>query len=73
QIAEDIVYDLLDEVDFWLQDGGGSTETKPGVDDAAPIAPGPVDAEASETEAAVNALGGDHGTGEIKEIVQEDE
>ncbi|KAH7327997.1 COMPASS complex protein [Stachybotrys elegans] len=25
QIAEDIVYDIIDEVDFWMQDGGGST------------------------------------------------
>lgn len=24
QIAEDIVYDIVDEVDFWMQDGGGS-------------------------------------------------
>lgn len=73
QIAEDVVYDLLDEVDFWLQDGGGSTETMPGVGDAAPTVPGPVDPEASETEAAASALGRDHSTGEIKEIVQEDE
>jgi len=25
QIVEDIVYDIVDEVDFWMQDGGGST------------------------------------------------
>ncbi|KOS21547.1 Set1 complex component ash2 [Escovopsis weberi] len=25
QIAEDIVYDIIDEVDFWMQDGGGAT------------------------------------------------
>ena len=25
QIAEDIVYDIIDEVDFYMQDGGGST------------------------------------------------
>lgn len=24
QIAEDIVYDIIDEVDFWMQDGGGA-------------------------------------------------
>ncbi|KAF5023513.1 hypothetical protein F66182_4425 [Fusarium sp. NRRL 66182] len=26
QIAEDIVYDIIDEVDFWSQDGGGATD-----------------------------------------------
>ena len=38
QIAEDIVYDLVDEVDFWALDGGNSegamkelTETTPAV------------------------------------------
>lgn len=73
QIAEDIVYDLLDEVDFWLQDGGGSTETKPVIGEIAPIVPGPVDSEASETEVISTLLGGEHPAGEIKEIVQEDE
>ncbi|KAG6023071.1 hypothetical protein E4U41_002095 [Claviceps citrina] len=28
QIAEDIVYDVIDEVDFWMQDGGGATDKK---------------------------------------------
>lgn len=26
QIAEDVVYDIVDEVDFWMQDGGGATD-----------------------------------------------
>ncbi|KJZ78004.1 hypothetical protein HIM_02641 [Hirsutella minnesotensis 3608] len=26
QIAEDIVYDIIDEVDFWMQDGGAATD-----------------------------------------------
>lgn len=26
QIAEDVVHDVIDEVDFWMQDGGGSTD-----------------------------------------------
>ena len=26
QIAEDVVYDIVDEVDFWMQDGEGSTD-----------------------------------------------
>ncbi|KAM0514189.1 hypothetical protein ACHAPE_007026 [Trichoderma viride] len=25
QIAEDVVYDIIDEVDFWMEDGGGVT------------------------------------------------
>ncbi|KAG5936894.1 hypothetical protein E4U59_004747 [Claviceps monticola] len=28
QIAEDVVYDVIDEVDFWMQDGGGATDKK---------------------------------------------
>lgn len=71
QIAEDIVYDILDEVDFWMQDGGGSTETKPISTDSTTALSGIVDTEASEAEAV--ALGGNHAAGEIKEIVQEDE
>ncbi|KHN97998.1 Ash2-trithorax family protein [Metarhizium album ARSEF 1941] len=42
QIAEDIVYDIIDEVDFWMQDGGGATDTT-GVQDkseAVAAAPG---------------------------------
>ncbi|KAG5976192.1 hypothetical protein E4U55_007465 [Claviceps digitariae] len=42
QIAEDIVYDMIDEVDFWMQDGGGATDKK-GVQeksDAVAAAPG---------------------------------
>ncbi|KJK87647.1 hypothetical protein H633G_08475 [Metarhizium anisopliae BRIP 53284] len=42
QIAEDIVYDVIDEVDFWMQDGGGATDTT-GVQeksDAVAAAPG---------------------------------
>ena len=30
QIAEDIVYDIIDEVDFWMQDGGGSADAANG-------------------------------------------
>ncbi|KAK2591618.1 transcription factor, contains a PHD finger motif [Conoideocrella luteorostrata] len=42
QIAEDIVYDIIDEVDFWMQDGGGATD-KAGVQEkseAVAAAPG---------------------------------
>jgi COMPASS component BRE2 len=42
QIAEDVVYDIIDEVDFWMQDGGGATD-KTGVQEkseAVALAPG---------------------------------
>lgn len=42
QIAEDVVYDIVDEVDFWMQDGGGATDRQ-GVaekSDAVALAPG---------------------------------
>lgn len=42
QIAEDVVYDIIDEVDFWMQDGGGATD-RAGVDEkstAVALAPG---------------------------------
>ena len=71
QIAEDIVYDLIDEVDFWLQDGGGSMETQLVLTESTPTVPGTADPEASETD--TTALAGAHAAGEIKEIVQEDE
>lgn len=42
QIAEDIVYDIIDEVDFWMQDGGGATDRQGVSDksDAVALAPG---------------------------------
>ncbi|CAM1511235.1 Fc.00g087480.m01.CDS01 [Cosmosporella sp. VM-42] len=42
QIAEDIVYDIIDEVDFWMMDGGGATDRQ-GVNEkseAVALAPG---------------------------------
>lgn len=42
QIAEDIVYDIIDEVDCWMQDGGGATDRQ-GVtakNEAVALAPG---------------------------------
>ena len=72
QIAEDIVYDLVDEVDFWTQDGGLS-DAPTRLDDNAPTNLGPVDPEASGLEVvAAQDIGGGQ-TGEIKEVVQEEE
>ncbi|KAI4132142.1 MAG: hypothetical protein LQ338_000896 [Usnochroma carphineum] len=76
QIAEDIVYDLVDEVDFWVLDGGENT-------DAADGANGGVEAQMKGTSPSVAAAGLGttaeqsgmlgFGGGEIKEIVQEEE
>lgn len=71
QIAEDVVYDLVDEVDFWMQDGGDA-ETK-GLGDPRPTMVHP---EAGGVGDVVrNGAGGlsVESTGEIKELVQEEE
>ncbi|KAL8939695.1 MAG: hypothetical protein Q9211_002624, partial [Gyalolechia sp. 1 TL-2023] len=75
QIAEDVVYDLVDEVDFWVLDG---------MENAAAVTTGGVEADKGRRSTSVAAeiasgaglaeqgvLGG--GGGEIKEIVQEEE
>ena len=72
QIAEDIVYDLVDEVDLWSTDDG-----KLDVKGAkAPTMLGPVDPAAPGLEAAAadaaSVVGG-IGVGEIKEVVQDEE
>lgn len=71
QIAEDIVYDLVDEVDFWTQDGG-LRDAQKRLDDHATSNVGAVDPEASGLGAAVQDIGGQQ-AGEIKEVVQEEE
>lgn len=71
QIAEDIIYDLVDEVDFWTQDGG-LRDAQKRLDDHATTIAGAVDAEASGLEAAAQDMGGQQ-AGEIKEVVQEEE
>ncbi|KAH6716181.1 hypothetical protein DL95DRAFT_393468 [Leptodontidium sp. 2 PMI_412] len=63
QIVEDIVYDLVDEVDFWMQDGGVSGKgATNGVRSSAGVS-------------AHNGMlaGGVLGSEEIKELVQEDD
>jgi COMPASS component BRE2 len=62
QIVEDVVYDIVDEVDFWLQDGGVSGKgATAGV------------LRASAGVSAQDGLGGGVLGSEIKELVQDDE
>ncbi|KAB8287893.1 hypothetical protein EYC80_010251 [Monilinia laxa] len=62
QIVEDILYDIIDEVDFWDRDGGDSGKGKER------------DLQFANGGAANGgALGGGDTGGEIKELVQDDE
>lgn len=76
QIAEDVVYDMIDEVDFWAQDGGDSSTVELRLGGKRPVTldPGGGGAE----EAAMVTVGNGVGlrssrTGEIQELVQEEE
>ncbi|EKD15647.1 uncharacterized protein L3040_006005 [Drepanopeziza brunnea f. sp. 'multigermtubi'] len=61
QIVEDIVYDMIDEVNYWMQDGGVSgTEATNGV-------------RSSFASVHSGISGGVLGSEEIKELVQEDD
>lgn len=74
QIAEDVVYDMIDEVDFWAQDGGDSStvELRVGGKRSVTVDPG------GGAEEALVTVGNGVGlrssrTGEIQELVQEEE
>lgn len=67
QIAEDVAYDIIDEVDFWLQDGA-PTEGKNEINDKLLSLLGPVASGREETPTSRGQQ-----ASEIKEIVQEDE
>lgn len=71
QIAEDVVYDLIDEVDFWAQDGGGAETTGLG-DTGTPMVNPEADGGLDAGRIGVGGLSVE-GTGEIKELVQEEE
>ena len=70
QIAEDIVYDLVDEIDFWWQDGGETDGPMHGLGDQRLAVLGPVDPEAPEVVGVEGTLG--NVTGDIKEIIQDE-
>ena len=75
QIAEDVVYDILDEVDLWMTDGG-NTDTRTGVSSSGPPILGPVDPAAPGVNGAVAVVAenvGNTQTGELNEIVQDEE
>ncbi|MCJ1398090.1 hypothetical protein MMC11_001287 [Xylographa trunciseda] len=75
QIAEDVMYDIIDEVDLWAQDGG-QTEAQKGASDPAPTILGPVDPAAPGLDIAMANSGvkiEPGQPGEIKEIIQEEE
>ena len=68
QIAEDVTFDLIDEIDFWWQDGKEEEGPMRGLGDQRLAALGPVDPNAPEVAVAeIGDMGGD-----IKEIIQED-
>ena len=70
QIAEDITVDIIDEVDFWAQDGDEAETTI----DPAPSILGPVDPQAPDLMAATAEVGDALTSGPgIREIVQEEE
>jgi len=62
QIVEDIVYDIIDEVDFWMQDGGASGK---GATNGA--------LQASNGAAVEDNPGGALSSEGIRELVQDDE
>lgn len=72
QIAEDVVYDMIDEVDFWAQDGGDSSTVELRVGGKRPVTLEPGAEEALVTVG--NGVGlRSSRTGEIQELVQEEE
>ena len=85
QIAEETVYDIIDEVDFWAQDTFGEKEG-PDADQGTGLGEkvsavflGPVDPESPDVRAVVQQvvdsgrMVGSNGEGVIKEVIQEDE
>lgn len=74
QIAEDITIDIVDEVDFWAQDGDESEGAAKGLHDQVPSILGPVDLQAPDLVAATAeagvALMSELG---IREIIQEED
>lgn len=74
QIAEDVVYDMIDEVDFWAQDGGDSSTVELRLVGKRPVTLDPGGAEDPALVTVGNGVGfRSSRTGEIQELVQEEE
>lgn len=73
QIAEDVVYDLVDEVDFWMLDAVENPDAGGMEGAAAQKGRSASTAAGMDTAVVLTELGGGGGGGEIKEIVQEEE
>lgn len=86
QIAEETVYDIVDEVDFWAQDTSYGEKEGPEAVQSASLSEkvpvgflGPLGSEASDARAVVqqvvdgSRILGSGGEGVIKEVIQEDE
>jgi len=74
QIAEDITIDIVDEVDFWAQDGDKTEGSAKGLKDQVPSILGPVDLPAPDLVAATSDAGDALMSGPvIREIVQEED
>ncbi|KAL8682823.1 MAG: hypothetical protein Q9186_001152 [Xanthomendoza sp. 1 TL-2023] len=72
QIAEDVVYDLVDEVDFWMLDAVDHPDAASGMEGTAALkGRSDVGMAVGMETVGLTELGG--GGGEIKEIVQEEE
>ena len=75
QIAEDVVFDIVDEVDFWIQDGG-AIEFNREMNASYLTTPGLMGSIAPRMDVAVvdpGVVAGEGQPGQIKEIVQEEE
>jgi COMPASS component BRE2 len=77
QIAEDITYDILDEVDLWMTDGG-SLDARIDVADGVPLLPGTLDVEmggmdGASDQAIADGIGVQVRQGDLNEIVQDEE
>lgn len=79
QIAEDVVFDVVDEVDCWMQDGGVLAATRAPAPAAAHVSNGTVasslgsDGQRDSAGASAALSGLANGAAEIKELVQDDE
>lgn len=74
QIAEDVTTDIIDEVDFWAQDGDDTEGAAKGLNEQTPSILGPVDPQAPDLVAATTEVGDALVSAPgIREIIQEED